>query len=80
MKRIRTDLALHRILDALEADLLAAPAAEIEAVVAETGMSARALLAEAGFVTALKTVSRLEEVGDTERTPSPARRERDAQA
>jgi hypothetical protein len=50
MKTIRSDLALHRILDALEADLLAASAAEIEAVVAETGMSARALLGDRGPV------------------------------
>jgi hypothetical protein len=77
MKRIPTDLALHRILDALEADLLAAPAAEIEAVVAETGMSAKALLAEVGLAVASAFDG---EVGDAERTPSPARRERDAQA
>jgi len=53
MKRIQTDLALHRILDALEADLLAAPAAEIEAVVAETGMSAMTLLFDGGAILGL---------------------------
>jgi hypothetical protein len=50
MKTIRSDLALSRILDALEADLLAIPAEEIKAVVAETGMSAKALLADGGLV------------------------------
>jgi hypothetical protein len=48
MKIIRSDLALQRILDALEADLLAATAEEVQAIVAETGMSADALLADRG--------------------------------
>jgi hypothetical protein len=48
MKRIRPDLALRRILDALEGELLAAPAEEIQAAVAETGLSTKALLAEGG--------------------------------
>ena len=48
MKTVRSDLALRCILDALEADLLAAPAEEILAVVAETGMSAEKLLADCG--------------------------------
>jgi hypothetical protein len=62
MKRIRTDLALHRILDALEADLLAAPAEEIQAIVAETGMSAKALLSDGGFLrNFMETASPLEE-------------------
>jgi hypothetical protein len=50
MKRVRTDLALHRILDALEADLLAATPEEIQAAVAETGMSAKALLSDGGVM------------------------------
>jgi len=60
----RPDLALHRLLDALEAELLSAPAEEIRALVAETGMSAQALLAEAGIATALNTA----DVGWVERS------------
>jgi hypothetical protein len=68
MKRIRSDLALHRILDALEADLLAAPAEEIQAVAAETGMSAMTLLFDGGATLGLmKSASPLEgETGDVE--------------
>jgi len=51
----RPDLALRRLLDALEAELLGASDADIQAAVAETGMNAQALLAEAGIVTALNT-------------------------
>ena len=76
----RPDLALCRLLDALEVELLSAPTDELLAVVAETGMSAKALLAEAGFVTALKAASFLDEGGDEKGNPPPARRERDAQA
>jgi hypothetical protein len=68
MKRIRSDLALHRILDALEADLLAARAEEIHALAAETGMSAKALLSDAGRVCGfIRSASPLEgEVGDAQ--------------
>jgi hypothetical protein len=68
MKRIRSDLALHRILNALEAELLAAPAAEIEAVIGETGMSAKALLSDGGAMRDFfRSASPLEgEVGDAE--------------
>ncbi|HEX4505883.1 MAG TPA: hypothetical protein VH722_09155 [Alphaproteobacteria bacterium] len=40
------DLALERLLDALEAELLAAPEEDIRAAVAETGMKAGALLVD----------------------------------
>jgi len=83
MKTIRSDLALHRILDALEADLLAAPADEIQAVVAETGMSAKALLSDGGFLPRFnESASPLEEeVGDAEHRrvggmARPSRRDR----
>jgi len=78
----RPDLALRRLLDALEAELLSAPAEEIRALVAETGMSAQALLAEADIITAFTTASPLEgEVGDAEHRrvggmPQPSRRNR----
>jgi len=80
MKTIRSDLALSRILDALEADLLAVSADEIQAVAAETGMSAKALLSDSlGF---MKIPSPLEgEVGDAEHRRvggmvQPSRRDR----
>ena len=40
MTEMRFDLALVRLLDALEAELLAAPEEEIRAAVADTGFSA----------------------------------------
>jgi hypothetical protein len=46
MTEMRLDLALERVLDALEAELLAAPEEEIRAAVAETGMKAGALVAD----------------------------------
>jgi hypothetical protein len=68
MKTTRSDLALSRILDALEADLLAIPAEEIQAVVAETGMSAKALLSDSGLVLGfMKNASPLE--GETVQPP-----------
>jgi hypothetical protein len=71
MKRMRTDLALHRILDALEADLLAATPEEIQAAVAETGMSAKALLSDGGVMRRFSenAFSLERDVGD--RTPRP---------
>ena len=84
MKTTRSDLALSRILDALEADLLAIPAEEIQAVVAETGMSAKALLSDGGFLrNFMETASPLEgEVGDAEhrRVGGMAQPSRDQQA
>jgi hypothetical protein len=49
MKRLRSELALRRVLDALEAELLAVTPEEIQAVIAETGMSAKALLSDGGM-------------------------------
>ena len=78
----RPDRAIRRLLDALEAELIQASDEEIQAAVAETGMSAKALSAEAGILTVLKTASPLEgEVGDAEHRrvggmPQPSRRNR----
>jgi hypothetical protein len=67
MKEVRLDLALTRVLDALEAELLAAPDEDIQAVVAETGMKAGALLADPARIFNLLSASPLEgEVGDAE--------------
>jgi len=82
MTAYRPDLALRRLLDALEVELIQASDEEIRAAAAETGMSAKALLAEAGILTAPKTASPLEgEVGDAEHRrvggmPQPSRRQR----
>ena len=74
MKTMSFDVALRRLLDALEAELLRASDDEIRAVVAQTGMNAKALLAEAGIATAFKTASPLEERSAMQReTPRPQR-------
>ena len=76
MTEMRFDLALVRLLDALEAELLAAPEEEIRAAVADTGMAAGALVSP--FI----NPSPLEgEVGDAEHrrvggTPQPSPRDR----
>ena len=57
MKDMRLDLALVRVLDALEVELLAAPNEEIQAAAAETGMKAGALLADPEWVLAFLSAS-----------------------
>jgi hypothetical protein len=82
MKDMRPELALRSVLDALETELMQASDQEIAAVVAETGMSAKALLADPGRMFRLMGASPLEgEVGDVEHqrvpgTPQPSRQSR----
>ena len=67
MKDMRFDLALVRVLDALEAELLAVPDADIQAAIAETGMKAGALLADPERIFEFINASPLEgEVGDAQ--------------
>lgn len=80
MKEMRFDLALGRLLDALEAELLAAPEEEIRAAVAKTGMKAGALLADPARIFKLFGIASPlgEEVGDAEQRrvggmPPPSR-------
>jgi hypothetical protein len=82
MKEMRSDPALQRVLDALEAELMQASDEEIAAVVAETGMSARALLADPlRLFRSMIAASHEEEEALEDDVSSPARlRERDAQA
>ena len=85
MKEMRLDLALGRLLDALEAELLAAPDEEIRQAVAETGMKAGALLADPARLFEHMVASLLEgEVGDAEPRrvggmPQPSRRDREGE-
>jgi hypothetical protein len=82
MKEMRSDLALVRLLDALEAELLAALDAEIRQAVAETGMKAGALLVDPTRMFRSLFASPLEaEVGDAEHRrvggmPQPSRPDR----